>query len=51
MEKRFRTYGYIGDRIVALVWTERETTRRIISMRKANEREQRKVREALDRPR
>ncbi len=48
-EKRFITYGYIGDRIVALVWTERKTTRRIISMRKANEREQRKVREVLGR--
>ncbi|WP_373491564.1 BrnT family toxin [Parasphingorhabdus sp.] len=46
-EKRFITYGYIEDRIVALVWTERESTRRIISLRKANEREQKKVREAL----
>lgn len=50
-EKRFITYGYIGDRIVVLVWTERGTTRRIISLRKANEREQRKVREALGRSR
>ncbi|WP_339691185.1 BrnT family toxin [uncultured Parasphingorhabdus sp.] len=49
-EKRFITYGYIGSRIVAMVWTERGTSRRIISLRKANEREQRKVREALDRP-
>ena len=48
-EKRFLTYGYIGDRIVAMVWTERGTTRRIISLRKANEREQKKVREALGR--
>jgi len=49
-EKRFITYGYIGDRIVAMVWTERGTSRRIISLRKANEREQKKVKEALDRP-
>jgi len=48
-ENRFITYGYIGDRIVVLVWTERGTTRRIISLRKANEREQRKVRQALGR--
>lgn len=48
-EKRFITYGYIGERIVAMVWTERSTTRRIISLRKANEREQKKFREALDR--
>lgn len=48
-EKRFITYGYIGDRIVVLVWTERESTRRIISLRKANEREQQKVKEALGR--
>jgi len=49
-EQRFITYGYIGNRIVAMVWTERESTRRIISLRKANEREQKKVREALGRP-
>lgn len=49
-EKRFITYGYIGNRIVAMVWTERGPTRRIISLRKANEREQRKVKEALGRP-
>ncbi|MEQ8741837.1 BrnT family toxin [Parasphingorhabdus sp.] len=49
-EKRFITYGYIGNRIVAMVWTERGTTRRIISLRKANEREQKKVKEALGRP-
>tara|TARA_R110000850_G_scaffold3804_11_gene17685 strand:- start:217 stop:498 length:282 start_codon:yes stop_codon:yes gene_type:complete len=49
-EKRFITYGYIGNRIVVMVWTERGTTRRIISLRKANERVQRKVREALGGP-
>ncbi|MEH6791559.1 BrnT family toxin [Parasphingorhabdus sp.] len=48
-EKRFITYGYIGGRTVVLVWTERGATRRIISLRKANEREQRKVEEALGR--
>ncbi len=48
-ETRFITYGYIGDRIVALVWTERRTSRRIISLRKANEREQKKVNGALGR--
>lgn len=38
-EERFITVGYLGDRIVVLVWTPRNDARRIISMRYANERE------------
>ncbi|THV22969.1 BrnT family toxin [Peteryoungia ipomoeae] len=39
-EVRFITIGYIDGRMVVLVWTHRADTIRIISMRKANEREQ-----------
>ena len=39
-ESRFFTIGYLDDRRVALIWTPRGSARRIISLRKANEREQ-----------
>lgn len=38
-EDRFITVGHLDDRLVVLVWTPRDTARRIISMRKANDRE------------
>lgn len=38
-EQRFISFGFIDYRLVAEVWTVRGTKRRIISMRKANERE------------
>lgn len=38
-EERFITVGYLGDRLVVLVWTPRSEARRIISMRYANDRE------------
>jgi uncharacterized DUF497 family protein len=41
-EDRYLTYGRLGDRLVAIVWTPRTNCRHVISMRKANEREQRK---------
>jgi uncharacterized DUF497 family protein len=31
--------GYLDERLVVLVWTPRDEVRRIISMRKANDRE------------
>jgi uncharacterized protein len=40
-EKRFITVGFLADRMVILVWTRRGTARRIISLRKANDREER----------
>lgn len=40
-ENRFITVGFLDGRMVVLVWTPRENARRIISMRKANERERR----------
>jgi uncharacterized DUF497 family protein len=41
-EERYLTYGRLDDRLLAIVWTLRGETRHVISMRKANEREQRK---------
>jgi uncharacterized DUF497 family protein len=38
-ERREITVGFLAGRMVFLVWTERDGARRIISMRKANERE------------
>ena len=39
-EDRFITIGFLDGRMVVLVWTPRNGTPRVISMRKANEREQ-----------
>lgn len=39
-EPRYITVGKLDGRMVVLVWTPRGEARRIISMRKANEREQ-----------
>jgi uncharacterized DUF497 family protein len=38
-EQRFITAGLLDQRIVIIVWTARGRARRVISMRKANERE------------
>lgn len=38
-EPRFTTVGVLDGRMVVMVWTPRGEARRIISMRKANERE------------
>lgn len=39
-EPRMITVGVLDERMVVVVWTPRGEVRRIISMRKANEREQ-----------
>jgi uncharacterized DUF497 family protein len=39
-ESRFITIGELGERMVVVVWTPRGDARRVISMRRANEREQ-----------
>jgi uncharacterized protein len=39
-EPRYVTLGLLDRRMVIMVWTPRGAVRRIISMRKANEREQ-----------
>jgi uncharacterized protein len=41
-EQRFVTVGYMNGRMVYVAWTPRDGAYRIISMRKANEREQQK---------
>jgi uncharacterized DUF497 family protein len=35
-EDRFITVGVLRDEVVVVVWTERDATRRVISMRKAD---------------
>jgi len=39
-ENRFITFGQLNGRLVVVAWTPRGAVRRIISMRKANDREQ-----------
>jgi uncharacterized protein len=41
-EPRFQTYGHLDQRLVMFAWTPNDGGIRIISMRKCNEREQRK---------
>lgn len=38
-EKRWRAFGYIGERLFAVVFTTRGDAMHVISLRKANERE------------
>ena len=38
-EDRFITVGWLDDQLIVMVWTPRGEVRRIISMRKANDRE------------
>jgi uncharacterized protein len=49
-EPRWITVGYLDARMVVLVWTSRGKTRRAISLRKANDREQAIFRPRLDGP-
>lgn len=38
-ERRYRAFGYIGERLFALVFTHRAEKIHVISLRKANSRE------------
>ncbi len=49
-EDRFITVGWLNAQLVVLVWTPRGEVRRIISMRKANDREKTLYTRHLDRP-
>jgi len=49
-ENRFFTLGFLNRRMVVVVWTPRDGGRRIISMRKAHESEQRLYGPRLGRP-
>ena len=46
-ETRFLTFGLLRDRIVMLAWAPRGDAIRIISMRKSNERKQKRCRQRL----
>lgn len=48
-ERRLITIGRLTDRMVVLVWTPRGEARHVISMRKANDREQRRYEDRLGR--
>lgn len=41
-ECRIVTFGHLNGRMMTITWTQRGDNRRIISMRKANEREHKK---------
>ncbi|HQT90382.1 MAG TPA: BrnT family toxin [Acidiphilium sp.] len=49
-EARFITAGYLAGRMVVIVWTPRDGTRRVISMRYAHAQETERWHRALDRP-
>lgn len=46
-EPRYITFGTLNGRMLVVVWTEVADGRRIISMRKANEREQDRFQQQL----
>jgi uncharacterized DUF497 family protein len=46
-ERRFVTAGLLGDRVVVIVWTPRDGSRRIISMRFSHGREEEAFRRQL----
>lgn len=46
-EERWLSFGLLRDRLIVVVWTPRGDTRHIISMRKANGREQEKFGQQL----
>jgi uncharacterized DUF497 family protein len=50
-EARFQTYGLLENRLVMVVWTQRDEARHVISMRKCNERERKRHEGRLDRSR
>jgi uncharacterized protein len=50
-EERYITIGLLANRMVYVAWTLRDGAHRIISMRKANDREQKKYGPRLDRSR
>ncbi len=46
-EVRYNTFGTLDNRLVSVTWTIRTGKRRIISMRKANDREQARYRRIM----
>ena len=47
-EERIITVGLLGGRMVVVIWTARGDDRHVISMRKANDREQRRYAHRMD---
>ena len=47
-EERITTVGFLGGRMVVVIWTPRGDDRHVISMRKANDREQRRYAHRMD---
>ena len=47
-EVRFASYGYLGRRLVNIVWTPRGNSRRVISMRYCSEKEAKAFKANLD---
>ncbi|MGI4877315.1 MAG: BrnT family toxin [Janthinobacterium lividum] len=50
-EDRLITLGVLRDEVVIIVWTERDATRRVISMRKADRHERHDFHRTMDRSR
>jgi uncharacterized DUF497 family protein len=48
-ESRFITLGFLDGRLTVMVWTQRGSRKRIISMRNANEREIKEYSQGVDR--
>ena len=47
-ENRYITVGYLDERMVVIVWTPRGEARHVISMRKANAKEQKRYKKRMD---
>jgi uncharacterized protein len=47
-ETRYQTYGLLDGRLIMTVWTERGSSRHIISMRKCNDREKARFQARLE---
>jgi uncharacterized DUF497 family protein len=47
-EERIVTIGYLDERMMVVVWTQRGSARHVISMRKANDREKVRYGKFLD---
>ena len=47
-ESRYISAGFLGDRMVVIVWTPRGTARHVISMRQCHAKEEKRWREHLD---
>lgn len=47
-EERIVTIGYLDERMMVVVWTQRASARHVISMRKANDREKVRYGKFLD---